>query len=184
MLNIECGLQSSKGAASIHPKDHKLCRHHVPIQEYRLVVPCDFQKCCQAFVTFIRCGRTSVNSCRTEGWFIFDLFTSLQVNWPSVSSFAITDLWGVDSLNSLNMFKLLFSRVRCHECGSVTHNHCQISELGRLSLGKKHNNFQKFFKAELHLYRKRKDKARSPRIFVFLPFNPRCSSWWRQGVKN
>ena len=35
----------------------------------------------------------------------------------------------------------------------------QISELGRLSLGKKHSNFQKFFKAELHLYRKRKDKA-------------------------
>lgn len=93
----------------------------------------------------------------------------------------------VHLLNSLNLSSVE-SDVTSYERGSVTHNHCQISELGRLSLGKKHSNFQKFFKAELRLYRKRKDKARSPRFFVFHPFNPRCSSWCfvlpRQGMKN
>ena len=77
----------------MHPKDHKLCRHQVPIQEYRVVAPCDSQKWCQVFMTSIRCGRRFVNSCRTEGWFIFDLFASLQVNWSFVSSFALMDLW-------------------------------------------------------------------------------------------
>lgn len=79
----KCRLQSSKGAASIHPKDHKLCRHHVPIQEYRVIAPCDSQKWCQAFVTSSRCGRMFLSTSRTV-LFHFDV-----IRWLSTLNLSV-----------------------------------------------------------------------------------------------
>ena len=66
MLQIECHLESSKGAASRPSTQQKF--HWVGlmrIQEYRVVAPCDSQKWCQAFVTSSRCGRLFRSTSRT-----------------------------------------------------------------------------------------------------------------------
>ena len=63
-----------------------------------------------------------------------------------------------DVFSSLRFFVIYLSVEKC------AHNHCQDSDLRQLSLAKKHNMFQNFFKPQLALHHQKSLAARCPNM--------------------